>query len=189
MRRHGREFEERYPDYFCWLCEMVAVDGRYTDAAYWVLAKVLWNTDFYYSMERDEDRLKDGLALRDRYYRVGGTDSYDGPCTVLEVLVALADRMDCIMDELDGECRITMFFWEMIDNLGLSNYSDDVFESYPKRVGSFYNRIDVRIDNWLSRNIDYNGQGGLFPLERPRSDQRETDIWYQANAYLLEQYM
>lgn len=188
MRRLSREFEE-YPDYFCYLCEMVCIDGRYTDQAYWVLAKTLWDTDFTWSLDMDADRAANGMALRKRYYEEGGTDGYDGPCTVLEVLVALADRMAAIFDELDGECKTPMFFWEMIENLELENYSDMAFEDYPARVHGFFNRMDRRIERWLDRRFEPDGRGSPFPLRRPRQDQREVDLWYQANAYMTENYL
>ena len=184
MRRLGYKFEERYPDYFCWLCEMVCVDGRYTDSSYWILAKILWNTDFYWMIDMDENRAADGEGLRYRYECIGGTDSYDGPCTVLEMMIALADRMDTVMDELDGECRVPMFFWEMIDNLGLSEYTDEWFNEGNDDRGE----IDHILEEFLERGYDYYGHGGLFPLKNPREDQREVELWYQANAYLLENY-
>lgn len=193
MRRLGREFKERYPDYFSWLCEMVCVDGRYTDEAYWILAKTLWDTDFEWIIPIDENRARNGTYLRYLYELDGGTDSYDGPCTVLEMLIALAKRMDDILDELDGECRISMYFWEMIDNLGLIKYSDnnlrcpgtgyDVILEGVEREG-----IDQILEDWMQRRIDYDGTGGLFPLRDPREDQRSVDIWYQCNAYMIENY-
>ena len=38
------------------------------------------------------------------------------------------------------------------------------------------------------RTYDSNGYGGLFPLRNPREDQRKVELWYQLNAYLLEQF-
>lgn len=193
MRRLGREFEERYPDYFSWLCEMVCVDGRYTDEAYWILAKALWDTDFTWILPMDESRAKDGEYLRYLYELDGGTDGYDGPCTVLEMLVALADRMDSVLDELDGEKRISLYFWEMIDNLGLSKYSDMALMSHGDGYdvileGREREGIDIILEDWMDRRIDYDGTGGLFPLKHPREDQRGVNIWYQCNAYMLENY-
>lgn len=183
MRRLGYEFEERYPDYFEWLCEMVCVDGRYNDSAYWVLAKILWNTDYTWSMEMDENRAGDGEALRYRYECDGGTDGYDGPCTVLEMLVALADRMDTMLDELDGECKLPCYFWEMIENLGLDEYTDEYYTEHYDN-----GEVDIILENWLDRVYNYDGSGGLFPLKHPREDQRHVDTWYQMNAYIMENY-
>lgn len=182
----NERIEDRYSDYFIWLCETVCVDGRYSDETYWTLAEILWGTEFTYILDMDADREADGVALRRRYRSCGGSDIYTGPCTVLEVLVALAGRMYDILDELDGEDKTPMLFWLMIDNLGLSNYSDTAFSDYPDRAGLFERRIRKRLHAWLYRHINYNGEGGLFPLRNPRYDQRDIDIWYQANAYMIE---
>lgn len=187
MQRITRKFDD-YPDYFVWLCEIVHVDTGYSDESFWSLAKILWNTDFIWILDMDLDRAEDGIALRERYSRIGGTYNYSGPCTVLEMLIALADRMDCVLDELDGECKIPLYFWEMINNLGLSSYSDLKFTQNEDQRDHYYQEIDAILDNWMNRNIGYDGMWGLFPLRNPKEDQRDIDIWYQANAYMLENY-
>lgn len=194
MRRLGIEFEERYPDYFCWLCEMVCVDGRYADEAYWVLAKTLWNTDFIWALERDKNRIEDGLYLRDIYAHEGGTDGYDGPCTVLEVLVALADRIDTMLDEVDGENRVAMYFWEMIENLGLGSFTDEYFIGGESGYDLILDHdekdpIDHILEQWMYREFEYDGYGSPFPLKDAKEDQRAIELWYQANAYIIERYM
>lgn len=189
MTRLGREFEDgRYPDYFAWLCEIVCVDGRYTDESYWVLAKRLWDTDFYWILDRDESRAKSVSILRYRYQCIGGTDIYKGPATVLEVLVTLAENINDILDELDDENRATMYFWEMIDNLGLSEFSDQFVDEGPENRLISKDEIDKRLENWMDRRIEYDGTGGLFPLNRPKEDQADVEIWYQMNAYIIENY-
>ena len=189
MMRLGREFEDdRYPDYFAWLCETVCVDGRYTDESYWILAKRLWDTDFYWILDRDEDRAKSVSVLRYRYQCIGGTDIYEGPATVFEVLAMLAENINDILDELDGENRTTMYFWEMIDNLGLSEFSDQFFDERPENRLIFEDEIDGRLENWMGRNIGYDGLDGLFPLKNPKEDQANVEIWYQMNAYIIENY-
>jgi hypothetical protein len=45
------------------------------------------------------------------------------------------------------------------------------------------------IDRFLSRKYDYNGVGGIFPLRKGASeDQRNVEIWYQMQSYLMENY-
>lgn len=178
-----------YSDYFYWLCEMVYIDGRYNDQSFYKLAEILFEEDYYWRISYDDDRAGDGLDLRHRYKYEGGEEDPDGSCSVLEMLIALADRMEQIMDELDGECKTPMFFWQMIENLRLDGYSDDAFQN---RTGAAYNRFKQQILKklyfWMDRKFSYNGKGGLFPLKHPRKDQREVDYWYQANAYIMEQY-
>lgn len=179
---------EDKPDYFCWLSEMVCVDGRYTDESYWILAEALWDIDYFWILERDENRAKSVDLLRNRYLLDGGKERYEGKPNVLEVLVMLSDVMFDMLDELDGEDRRPMYFWEMIENLGLSDFTDQVYEELPNRRAWFYRRIKQRISVWLERKFDYNGFGSPFPLENPREDQAEVELWYQMQYYVVENY-
>jgi hypothetical protein len=36
------------------------------------------------------------------------------------------------------------------------------------------------------RNYAPNGEGGFFPLENPREDQTQVELWYQMNSYVNE---
>lgn len=184
MRRRSKE-----SDYFVWLCEMVCVDGRYTDESYWVLAEALWCTDYYWTIPLDRNRANNSSILRFRYSKLeGGEDPYDGPPTVLEVFVMLAEDMFNLLDELDGEDRRPMFFWEMIDNLGLTSFTDQLFRDYPEKKELYLRRIQKKLDIWMHREYDYNGTGGLFPLRDPRSDQTKIELWYQMQSYISENY-
>lgn len=177
-------------DYFYWLCEMVCVDGRYNDTSYYRLAELLFQEEFYWVVDYDEDRADDGLEMRNRYrYEGGQEDPGSGTCSVFEMLVALADRMEQILDELDGECKTPIFFWQMIENLTLDRFSDEYFERLSESAQrSAEQRILKKLHKWMDRDIDYNGKGGIFPLRQPKRDQRDLDFWYQANAYILEEY-
>lgn len=64
------------------------------------------------------------------------------------------------------------WFWEMIDNLGLRNYSE---QSVIDNVGK-----------WMARDYDKDGRGGIFPLNRPLRNQRTVPIWEQAGSYMCE---
>lgn len=175
-------------DYFYWLCEMVCIDGRYNDQSFYELAEILFEEEYYWSLDYDDDRAGDGLELRRRYKYEGGEENPEGTCSVLEMIIALADRMEQIMDELDGECKTPMFFWEMIENLHLDGYTDELFEERPNAHDNFKKQIRSKIYRWMDRSFKANGDGGLFPLENPQRDQREVDYWYQANSYIMEHY-
>ena len=54
------------------------------------------------------------------------------------------------------------------------------------RVANREARIDSALEAVITRSYYSDGQGGLFPLMDPSSDQRKTEIWYQMAAYLLE---
>ena len=173
-------------DYFEWLCERVeAIGGEQT---YWLLCKDLHNAVFTGLVPHDENREYDGIALRERYFWETQVldESFDGePCTMLEMLVALADRIDFELgDPDDDRCWTARYFWELIGNLGLNAFDD---EHYIARGG--VRRVQEILDVLINRTYDYDGSdGGLFPLAYPERDQREVEIWYQMQAYLQENY-
>ena len=73
--------------------------------------------------------------------------------------------------------RTGVWFWEMIESLGLMDEMDANFDiDYVQRV----------VDRFLSRNYQKNGKGGLFTIHDLNRDMRKTDIWYQMCAYLNE---
>lgn len=173
-------------DYFHWLCELVHVDQEYV--SYWILAKDLHHKTFYSLVDHDENRAGDGLELREEYLRHIGYPKYvdiPGECTVLEMIIALARRIEFETsnpyDLEDTVDRTSFWFWEMIDNLGLTKFSDD---AYVELEGQVY--VDWIVDNFLNRRYEPNGFGGLFPLEHSFENQCNVEIWYQMSAYLLE---
>lgn len=175
-----------YQDYFQWLCEMVHIDQE--DRSYWILAKDLHQHPFYSLIPHDENRASDGLELREDYLHMINYPKYvsiDGECTVFEMLVALARRMDFETsdpyDKDDYHDRTAYWFWEMMDNLGLIVFSDDCYVEYDGMAN-----VERIIDRFLERRYSRSGDGGLFPLYRGRGDQRNVEIWYQMSAYLME---
>ncbi len=186
MERRGFYDLDIAQDYFHWLCEMVHIDQGNT--SYWILAKDLHHIDFYSLVAHDENRALDGIELRDEYLSEINYPKYvdiEGECSVLEMIIALARRMDFeTSDPYDLEesvDRTAFWFWEMLDNLGLTKFSDD---AYVELEGQIY--VEWIIDLLLERKYEPNGLGGLFPLDYCEEDQREVEIWYQMNAYLNE---
>lgn len=175
-------------DYFHWLCEMVRIETE--DRSYWLLAKDLHRRAFYPLVDHDENRASDGLELREEYLREVNYPKYysiEGDCSVLEMIIALARRIAFetsdpydldIEDDMDRTCY---WFWEMMRNLGLDIYDD---ENYVENSG--YERVEVILSRFLDRDYKRNGDGGLFPLDGGSEDQRDVEIWYQMNAYLME---
>lgn len=173
-------------DYFNWLCDLVHIDQGHR--SYWIVARDLWRKEFVSYVDHDENRGYDGLELRDEFLSEGGMPNYgeiDGECSVLEMMIALARRMDFeTSDPYDDEYtmdRTSFWFWEMMDNLGLLKFDDD---SYVQLDGQTY--VDTIIDNLVERRYRRDGRGGLFPLVGECEDQREIEIWYQMAAYLAE---
>lgn len=173
-------------DYFHWLCELVHIDQE--DTSWWLVAKDLHRKIFYPIIDRDENRALDGLELRERFLEdewYMDRECIEGECSVLEMLVALAQRMDFETGnayETNGnEDRTAYWFWEMMENLGLIHFDD---ESYVELDGQTY--VDDIIDEFVERKYEYNGRGGLFPLRYADRDQRDVEIWYQMSSYLYE---
>lgn len=177
-----------FAGYFEWLCDMVHVDQE--ERSYWLMAKDLYNRKFYSLIPHDENRACDGKQLREEYLEEYGYSDrlldISEECSVLEMLIGLARRMDFETGdpyEFDGdsEKRMVYWFWELIDNLGLLSFDD---ESYVEFGGM--TEVDRIIDNFLERQYASDGVGGLFPLNNDEIDQRDVEIWYQMSMYLAE---
>ena len=171
--------------YFSWLCDIIKVEQE--DRSYWQLAYDLFRMIFTSYVDHDENRAYDGLELRYEFLREMDYPKYTdipGECSVLEMMIALARRMD--FETVDPYCydesdRTSYWFWEMIDNLGLTSFDD---KSYEDLDGEVY--VDSIIETFLERRYLEDGTGGLFPLKNPYEDQRDVELWYQMSAYLME---
>ena len=169
--------------YFNWMCELIQ-DDMYTEgSSYRRLLTHLHDREFEYIVSMDSNRAEDGTDLRYRFayecnYDPQDVDLYldNRPCSVLEMLVALANRCEeDIMDDPDVGNRTGQWFWTMINNLGLGDMIDSEFdEQY----------TDIVIDRFLQRKYKPNGEGGLFTIKNTGRDLREVEIWYQLMWYL-----
>ena len=166
-------------EYFNYLLDIVDSEEYSTDDYIDVLW-LLFDTDFTWLIDHDSNRAGDGLALRDRFLSeyCDGYDKLFGPCSVLEMMVALSIRMENdIMFDPDFGNRTDIWFWKMMDSMGLL-YMDYINYSY---------RIAKRcINNFLNRNYRPDGKGGLFVIKNSKIDMRDVEIWYQMN-YAVEE--
>lgn len=199
------EFGEKAPpseieyQYFMWLCERGGFSNGFRhipaespSACYThiSLADTLHNIPFRFTIPNDDNRVGDAKRMRDWYSEVCSNYSdYTAidiaPVSVLEVLVAFADRIDAaIMRGIEDNDvdRSGFWLWLMLDNLGISDYDDDswCFEAHQD--------VTHRIDVFLDREYDSLGRGGLFPLENSKNDQRTVELWYQMNEYFTANY-
>jgi hypothetical protein len=127
---------------------------------------------FTIKLEMDGNRIEDGLALRQEFREIYYDCPIPGiPCTVLEVLIALARRMEYITWRED--LYTAFWFWEMVDNLELN----------PRHPRVENERI---IDTWMARKFSFNGIGSPFPLKKCNVDQTKIEIWYQMQNYMIE---
>lgn len=169
--------------YFKWLCEQAGIETD-NGKTYYELAKTLYARDFVPLIDGDKNRAWDGRGLRgewaeddcEKYNRINQRH-----CSVFEMLLALAKRMNYLSYDDTEEDRTKLFFWIMVDNLGLLPYDDDHFY---EKFGP--DMVEMTVDKLLNREYEANGIDGLFPLKWPKSDQRRVEIWYQMNAWLIE---
>lgn len=170
--------------YFQWLCRIITEPEHKTED-YRYLLGYLSSRDFEYTIALDGNREEDGINLRYRFrhehgysYRDIGTFLDDVPCSILEMMIALAVRCEeSLMENLDYGNRTSFWFWGMIKSLGLENMSDENFSGL---------YVESIIDRFLRRRYSKNGDGGLFTTKDRRFDMRTTEIWYQMNKYLNE---
>lgn len=169
--------------YFDWLKSQVEY---FTDrGTHEFLFRRLHDREFYAVLENDNNRISDAMRLRDEYFgREEPMEVFiDGPCSMLEFLVALARRMSFIYS-LPDEDRTADCFWTMINNLFGIDLPDKCWLASRDEY-----LFDKNIDVFLQRQYYNNGFGGLFPLDNPRGNQRNVEIWYQMNQYLNEVMM
>ena len=156
-------------------------------SGYSILFDLLYGIEFRWVLERDADRAEAGKNLRLRFENISGMECRDEwlewPCSVLEMLVGLAYSIEdhVLYDGTKGD-RSAIWFWMMLENLGLDVCTDTWMRLTPGS-SSFVERT---IECVLDRAYSPDGYGGLFPLRNPSEDQREVEIWYQAHAYILE---
>jgi len=140
--------------------------------------------DFYWSVPNDGNRIEDGLKLRELFMQRHDFFVLDFPCSVLEVLIGLALRMeDNLADPSKGD-RTAEWFWEMIANLGLDQFHD---QNYQEAGGD--TNVGYILRTFMDRTYTRRGEGSLFPSSRRsgRNLQR-VELWYQLMAYLEENY-
>lgn len=168
--------------YFDWLCELVC-DPKHLYSRYSDLLSHLHNVQFEYILDMDENRLLDGIDMRYRFGRENqcpepmiATLLDNHPCSVLEMMVALAVRCEeHIMEDSDLGDRTGQWFWEMIKSLGLESMDNRKYNS---------DFIDLILEQFMNRTYAQDGKGGLFTVEGCQEDMRDIEIWYQLNMYL-----
>lgn len=171
-------------DYFGWLYDTVCKRRCSERISYRKLLMRLHSINFRYSILRDGNRADDGVNLRYRYAIERGYDSYhrsmiselDFPCSVLEMMIALAIKCEeNIMDDPSVGNRTAQWFWGMVVSLGLGSMTDD---KYDKLI------VDKVIERFLNRDYEADGRGGLFTIRRCDRDLRDVEIWHQLCWYL-----
>ena len=171
-------------EYFKYLHNIVCGKRYAKEVSFKKLLMFLHGVEFRYSLSHDRARAMDGVDLRWRFAHTYYPDDecrdivyiLDGPCSILEMMIALALRCEeTIMDDPSYGDRTAQWFWGMIVNLGLGAMTDERFD---KKLA-----IDC-VERFLDRDYAPNGKGGLFTVRNTQSDLRDLEIWDQLCLYL-----
>lgn len=171
-------------DYFRWLTNIIRAKTFSKETSRTKLLMRLHDTEFTYTIPKDRNRAEDGIDLRYRYAVAQGyghssrtiVDYLDGPCSVLEMMVALAMRCEeTIMDDPNVGDRTAQWFWGMIASLGLGPMIDACYDRQ---------QVDDILVRFMNRNYEPNGKGGLFTIRNYDRDMRDVEIWIQLCSYL-----
>lgn len=169
-------------EYFEWMLGIIGDDDCLEDNSYRKLLTYLHQTPFKYRIRKDISRAKDGIDLRRRfahdYENVGisEVETYlNGPCTILEMMIALSFKCEDIMNDPALGDRTSQWFWKMIINLGLGPMTDGMFD---------FDVVEDIIDIFIRRKYEPDGRGGLFTVRRAPRDLRDVEIWTQMLWFL-----
>lgn len=172
-------------EYFLWLCDSVIDDP---DHGYFLLMEILNSTEFSEKtakfVKNDSNRVGDGVELRYRFFEEYGKrpleDAPEGSCSFLEMLVALAKKIELNF----GMHTAHYWFWEMMRNMGLEAYTDEALVDHQNRLA-----VKKTIDNVLKKRSDSKNPVTLFPTKSVTMLQKNVEIWYQMSQYLVENYI
>lgn len=181
--RRDNPLEAEYHNWITGLaCKWTKPYGRYSK-----LIEQLQETTFRWIIPNDKHRASDGISFRynfcdymDELGEYINEDMVDDqiihPCSVLEMMMALAKRIeDSLMwDPVIGD-RSPLWFYQMLENSGLSAYTNS---NYSKSI------VAQILDDVLERRYGYSGEGGFFYVEDPDQDLRNVELWWQCNWHM-----
>lgn len=164
--------------YLTWLYSQVGdVKEHNKSKTYWKLLRRMYQNEFVHLIPNDDNRYEDGRELRREWIDEENINVDENwwalGCSFLEMLIALSRRL-----AFEGDGHPETWFWHLIDNLDLMDCTD--------RVRFHMGEVDEIIDRVVYRTYAPDGVGGLFPLRHARRDQRDVELWYQMQAYLIE---
>lgn len=177
--------------YFDWL-RSEAFSARGNRREYEGVLRLMHDIPFYWTHWSDENRAGDALVFRQSDF-LGFQSDLEGldqiwlgqwamaAPSVLEVLLGMARRWSHYF-----QGSVPYYFGHMFRNLEL--------DRHPGRLlpAPSANAVRLKLDNWMSRQFQPNGQGSPFPVNDPMAlgitDMRQLDIWGCMNAYSAEHF-
>jgi hypothetical protein len=166
--------------YLVWLYGQVANPNlKSSRKTYWDLMRALFTTEFVWFVPNDDARISDGIELRGEFCydaEISEVDPHwmDQGCSFLEMMIGISRRLSFQADRSPS-----FWFWKLIENLGLSECND----AYKKNLPALVEEVT---DQVTFRTYSADGRGGLFPLKYPEDDQTKVELWYQMQAYIME---
>lgn len=178
LSMNGSTMTELETPYFNWLTSLVGMKGHQKLLTELYLTPFVWTENF----PMDQNRVGDGLSLRYRFSYETHMSKEDRdnlervrPCSVLEVMIALALRCEEEYMVSGDENNTGKWFYQMVASLGLINMHDAVFDR---------SKVQEKLNIMMNRGYSPNGLGGLFFIPGYTDDLREVELWYQMMAYL-----
>lgn len=175
-------------DYYNWLINQIS-SYSYDIESYQQLLQRLYEVEFYAVLERDENRISDGLHLI-REYEDWCTENDSLPniesdhdyCSVLELLIALSIRIEYeLMYNINYGDRVSEWFWTMLENLGLDQMYDDNYDQFT---------VDSILHVYINRLYEPSGkEGNIFYSNNRGTNLKDMEIWSQMNNYFDEFYL
>lgn len=185
MKTNEHSYLECYLD---WVSSQVL--SRYEKNKYSKLLHFLSETPFCYVIQGDRNRVKDAIFMRRTWadennviFDVPDNEIYNGSCSVLEMLVSFAKRIDKEWTGVESDDHPEQIFAIFMTNLELDVYSDDRYNP---------NIVEDIVYKWMYGKIKRNGEGGLFPLYDKKSrhiDQRNKEMWLQMMPWINENFV
>jgi hypothetical protein len=177
-------------EYFNWLYQQVfpvmyIPETRYS---YFHVCETMHGIPFIPLVPNDENRIADVSDFRNQFLMVGKdetsilewNDILRMDASVFEVLVVLAEKAEDLIS-----LNQRLIFDHFLTNLGLRECRDWTFRP-PAHMRRNIEHVQVVIGRFNDRTYDPAGDGGLFPLRRPETDQRTVELWYQMGAWMTE---
>lgn len=169
--------------YYNWMLDKIGGTKR-NGRSYVTLLSYLRNLPYAYTMPMDGNRYEDGIDLRYRYAYEAGLSQNDVasedlfPCSIFEMLLALSLRIEenIMFDPSYGD-RTGEWFWEFLDNLGLTRTDDLNFDS---------EYVSSVLERFVNREYEPNGEGSIVRINDPAKNCLEAELWMQVMWYLSE---
>lgn len=167
-----------YFDWLKWHIEPLTEAGDHD-----LLFHRLHQKGYYALLPDDENRLADGVELRNEYGERVNAEKLviDTAPSVFEVMISLAKKMNYIYSPLYKDSLVECFTM-MLTNAGLMPFTN---ERYFELGGDI--EVDRIIDRILNREYPKDGKGNFFYTgSETKEDQRNISMWYQMNHYIYD---